>query len=171
MTDRRRLAIAIAATLMTVAVAAAASAAPGQRQFVRVRAATAELRSEAAAIAAGYEPTDVCVELPGVGGMGYHYVNPAYVADGVIDATKPEILVFVPTARGLTLGAVEYFQVDEDQDLTTSTDRPRLFGVDFDGPMEGHEPGMPIHYDLHAWVWKTNPTGVLSPWNPRVSCS
>ena len=36
------------------------------------------------------------------------------------------------------------------------------FGRGFDGPMEGHEPGMPVHYDLHAWVWKRNPGGTFA---------
>jgi hypothetical protein len=36
--------------------------------------------------------------------------------------------------------------------------------------MEGHEPGMPIHYDLHAWVWKHNPSGDFAQFNPEVAC-
>lgn len=40
----------------------------------------------------------------------------------------------------------------------------------FDRPMLGHEPGQPIHYDLHAWAWKANPAGTFAQWNPRVSC-
>jgi hypothetical protein len=30
---------------------------------------------------------------------------------------------------------------------------------------------MPIHYDLHVWLYDHNPSGQLSPWNPRVSCT
>jgi len=26
------------------------------------------------------------------------------------------------------------------------------------------------HYDLHVWLWKTNPEGVYSPTNPAVKC-
>ena len=59
----------------------------------------------------------------------------------------------------LRLGAVEYFQADADQDLATDQDRPSLFDLPFDGPMLGHEPGMPIHYDLHVWLYKHNPGG------------
>ena len=58
--------------------------------------------------------------------------------------------------------------VDKDQNLATDDDRPSLFGVPFDGPMLGHEPGMPIHYDLHAWLWKKNPKGKFARWNPTV---
>ena len=58
----------------------------------------------------------------------------------------------------------------DDGRLDTDEDRPYLFGRGFDGPMEGHEPGMPMHYDLHAWVWKRNPAGTFAMWNPRVEC-
>jgi hypothetical protein len=36
--------------------------------------------------------------------------------------------------------------------------------------MFGHAPGMPVHYDLHVWLWKTNPSGLFNPWNPDLSC-
>jgi hypothetical protein len=137
-----------------------------------IREATDKFRDVDTAIAAGYVPTDVCAELPdGGGGMGYHFVNPALAADAKVDPTTPEILVYVAAKDGrLRLGAIEYFVADSDQDLATDADRPTLMGHAFDGPMEGHEPGMPVHYDLHAWVYRANPAGELSAWNPRVSC-
>ena len=83
----------------------------------------------------------------------------------------PEILVYHHDRRGrLRLGAVEYLAVDADQDVATDTDRPTLMGHAFDGPMEGHEPGMPVHYDLHAWVFTDNPDGELAAFNPSVRC-
>jgi hypothetical protein len=103
--------------------------------------------------------------------MGIHYTNEELIADGQLDVTKPEILVYQPTRRGkLRLGAVEYFQVDDDQDLATDADRPSLFGMPFDGPMLGHDAEMPIHYDLHVWLYRHNPAGQFAMWNPRVSC-
>jgi hypothetical protein len=45
-----------------------------------------------------------------------------------------------------------------------------LLGQPFDGPMPGHGPDMPIHYDLHVWTHKANPAGVFAPFNPKVSC-
>jgi hypothetical protein len=30
--------------------------------------------------------------------------------------------------------------------------------------------GMPAFYEMHVWVWKTNPNGVFADWNPNVSC-
>jgi len=141
-----------------------------KRALAQVREATARFRLPAAAIRGGYAATSTCVDLPGVGAMGYHYVNQAHMADGVLDVRRPEMLVYVRTRHGLRLGAVEYFKVDADQKISTNTDRPSLFGRHFDGPMLGHEPGMPIHYDLHVWLYKHNPAGLLATWNPSVTC-
>jgi hypothetical protein len=177
--------VTLAATMAAVFAGVAPASAHGQatderpeaheghaiaKQLIAVRRATAKYRNVKAAIADGFVPVGGCTELPGVGGMGYHYMNVANVEDGVLEPTKPELLVYVPTEDGLRLAAAEYFQADADQNLATDSDRPSLFGVPFDGPMLGHEPGMPIHYDLHAWVWYRNPSGVFAPWNPRVSC-
>jgi hypothetical protein len=137
----------------------------------RTRAATRKFRNIAVARAAGYAATGECAQDPKYGGMGIHYANPDLVADGKLDVTKPEILVYQPLPSGkLRLGAVEYFRPDADQDLATDTDRPSLFGLPFDGPMLGHEPGMPIHYDLHVWLYRHNPAGLFAMWNPRVHC-
>jgi len=103
--------------------------------------------------------------------MGYRYVNPALLMVPAVDARQPEILLYVPKANGKReLVGVEYFKVDEDQDLATDSDRSSLFGQPFDGSMLGHAPGMPVHYDLHVWLWRDNPNGLFEAWNPSVVC-
>jgi hypothetical protein len=137
----------------------------------QVRRATRAYRNVEVAEAAGYAPISPCVEDPKYGGMGIHYENRALVEDGVLDPLRPEVLVYQPTWSGtLRLGAVEYLEVDADQNLATDGDRPWMFGLPFDGPMLGHSPGMPIHYDLHAWLFRANPAGTFAMWNPRVHC-
>ena len=173
-------ACAVGATVLTMAPPTAnATVSPGpavapeastKRALAQLRQATARFRLPAAAIRSGYAATKTCVDLPGVGAMGYHYANRAHLADGVLDVRRPEMLVYVRTRHGLRLGAVEFFQVDADQKISTNTDRPSLFGRHFDGPMLGHEPGMPIHYDLHVWLYKHNPAGMFVTWNPAVTC-
>lgn len=37
-------------------------------------------------------------------------------------------------------------------------------------PMAPHAPGMPWHYDLHAYIWQGNPDGIFEEWNPTVKC-
>jgi hypothetical protein len=178
----RRLALAAVVTAAALAVPAAAGAHPGpdhpepggdtRQDLRRARAATLKYRDVDVARAAGYEAAGECADDPKYGGMGIHYGNEALLADGELDVRKPEILVYQPTPSGkLRLGAVEYFQPDADQDLATDEDRPSLFGgMPFDGPMLGHEPGMPVHYDLHVWLYKHNPAGRFAMWNPRVDC-
>jgi hypothetical protein len=136
-----------------------------------IRDATKHFKDVNVAIAAGYVPTEDCVAAPGLGGMGYHYVNPVLAADAKVDPTLPEILVYYRDSNNrLKLGSVEYFVADADQNLATDGDRPTLMGHPFEGPMPGHSPDMPVHYDLHAWVFKSNPLGNLATWNPEISC-
>jgi hypothetical protein len=153
------------------AQAASAHHKPAGDQLREVRNATKQFRDVDAARAAGYKAAPDCAADPKYGGMGIHYANDKLLADGKLDPLHPEILVYQPGRGGrLTLGAVEYFKPDADQDLDTNDDRPSLFGVPFDGPMLGHEPGMPKHYDLHVWLYKHNPAGIFAAYNPRVHC-
>jgi len=140
-----------------------------QRQVIRE--ATRRFADVDVAIEAGYLPGAECAEAPGVGAMGFHYVNPTLIGDGRVDPTMPEILLYAPTKQGgVELVGVEYMTVDADQDPATDGDRPTLMGHAFEGPMPAHEPGMPVHYDLHAWVFTNNPAGSLATWNPGISC-
>jgi hypothetical protein len=102
--------------------------------------------------------------------MGFHYVSGAAMADGKLDPARPEILLYAPGPSGPVLIGAEYFKPDADQDLQTDNDRPTLFGRAFDGSMLGHTPTMPKHYDLHAWFFKRNPSGMFAVWTPDVSC-
>ena len=139
------------------------------RQIDRLRHVTGAYHNEALAIAGGFERDDMCVASPD-GGMGYHYVNQDRF-DEVVVKDQPEALLYADGPGGArVLTGVEYFKVDADQDLATDDDRPSLFGRPFDGPMPGHGPGMPVHYDLHVWVWRSNPSGMFTIWNTRVSC-
>ena len=47
---------------------------------------------------------------------------------------------------------------------------PSVLGRTFDGPMPGHNPQMPWHYDLHAWLFEANPAGTFVPFTPALSC-
>lgn len=186
---RKRLALILATLAFSLALVPAL-AAPGSsdpvvnRQLAAVRAATAKYHDPAVAIADGYLPTEVCVASPD-GGMGMHYVNPSRV--GKLDPLRPDVLLYEPAPGGLRLVGVEYLQFalvqlpgshdwtlwfdqNPPPDGSTFAPAPSLFGQRFNGPMAGHEPDMPWHYDLHVWLWKANPDGVFSTWNPNVHC-
>lgn len=153
-----------------VGIVTAAASPPDELQAAK--AATARYHSFAQAQADGYTIAgEPCVAAPGLGAMGIHAVNPALIADPAINPTQPEILLYLPKANGrLELIGLEYFKVDADQNLATDADRPSVFGQPFDGPMPGHTPTMPIHYDLHVWFWADNPAGMFAPFNPSLSC-
>jgi hypothetical protein len=148
------------------------------KQLARTKAVLDRYQSVDAAKAAGYVAASPCEMTPTDqgqssygGGMGVHFVNDAIMKSGRLVPAKPPILTYLPTGGGgFQLLAAEYFRPDADQNVKTDSDRPSLFGRAFDGPMLGHSPGMPIHYDLHVWLWRHNPTGVFSPWNPDVTC-
>jgi hypothetical protein len=171
------LALACLAGAVSLTVSpGAATADPGAhdrdgagRDVAELRRTLAPYRDVAAALADGFVPTEQCAASP-AGAMGLHYVNPARL-QAPADPAKPQILLYGKAADGsVELLGAEFFTPDGDQDLGTDGDRPSLFSQPFDGPMPGHEPGMPVHYDLHVWVGKANPAGVFSPWNPNVSC-
>ena len=40
--------------------------------------------------------------------------------------------------------------------------------------MDGHVPVMPAslrHYDLHVWLWRSNPKGIFTSTNAAVKCA
>lgn len=176
---RRRVAmiavpLALAGSLATATSATASHGgnAGAQVDLARAKAATARYNYEPFALADDYQRGNdgECVEVPGLGAMGIHYVN--FDRFGAMDITRPDVLLYVNGPGGRRqLVAVEYLQVDDDQDLTTDLDRPSLFGRSFDGPMLGHGPEQPIHYDLHVWLWRSNPAGLFASFNPALSCS
>lgn len=134
------------------------------RQLAEVRKATAKYHDVNVALADGYVPAPTCAAHPELGGMGFHYIKPSLAADLQSDPSQPELLLYAPSDEGLKLVGVEYFQADAGQG------KPTLFGRNFDGPMPGHEPGMPVHYDLHVWLWEHNPAGMFAEWNVNVKC-
>jgi hypothetical protein len=142
------------------------------KNLAAVRQATAKYHDVSLAIADGYIPTEHCIASP-AGGMGYHYVNPTLARDPKISLISPEILLYALVGGELKLVAVEYFfgvGAPDAQVPDPAPPSPILFERTFDGPMLGHEPGMPPHYDLHAWIWQANPNGIFAQFNPNVIC-
>ena len=69
----------------------------------------------------------------------------------------------------LELTGVEYVVFKEAWD-GANAEPPQLFGQQFNTVAEPNRYGIPTFYELHAWVWKNNPTGVNEDWNPKVLC-
>ena len=164
------VALVAAAVLVAPALSGDGPLSPELRE---IRSAVARYHSfaQAQAQADGYTvENELCIASP-AGTMGIHAINPALMADDAIDPLRPEILLYVPKANGkLELVGVEYWKRDADQNLATNGDQPSLFGRAFDGPMPGHGPVMPVHYDMHVWVAEANTSGVFALFNPAVAC-
>ncbi len=129
------------------------------KQFVNVNMATA----------AGYQPFLGCVSGPDHGAMGYHYVNSALVGDGLLDASRPEVMIYEPSGGGLQLVGVE-FVVLADPWLASHASPPVLEGQSFQFVSSPNRYGLPAHFELHVWAWRDNPNGAFVDWNNQVSC-
>lgn len=131
------------------------------RDLARVRAATAQFRVLAKALAAGYVATDRCVAHPEQGVMGLHYKNPA-LRDGTLDVERPEILLYERMPDGtLRLNGVEYVMP---LSAWTRAEPPVLMNQEL-----LRDERLGIWY-LHAWIWEANPSGIFFDWNPNVKC-
>jgi hypothetical protein len=174
---RARRAPAAIAVIVAVVIGAAvgAYALAGGSGSDGVKGATARFRDVAAAEGAQYgrfldTAGIACIDMPGEGAMGIHYVNQALVGDGAVDARHPEALVYDPgDGDDLRLAAVEYVVVQE-QWMATHDGPPSLFGQEFMLTPAPNRFGLPAFYSLHAWVWERNPAGRYAMWNPDVHC-
>ena len=141
--------------------ASVAASTPQTELLMSVHRANARFHSTAQAIKAGYEPDEHCVSVPGLGGMGFHWVNQSLV-DPVFDPLKPEAILYAEGPGGnLRLIAVEYIVINIGQPA----------------PMFGEQPfdagGTPVpvpHWSLHVWLYENNPSGIYTPFNPNISC-
>ena len=136
---------------------------------------TASYHDVDTATAAGFEKLIdkngvACIDDP-AGGMGIHYVKGDRVGNATEVASEPEVLVYEPQKNGkLKLVAVEYVVTKDAWQKAGNTKPPVLFGREFTLIPEGNRYGLPDFYELHAWVWAKNPSGMFNDWNPKVSC-
>lgn len=135
-----------------------------------VLAATERFRDVSAAEAEGYGAFLGCVSGPQEGAMGVHFANGPLVNDGLLDAARPEVLVYEPRKDGrMRLVAVEYIVVAEAWHAV-NTDPPVLSGQTLHYVGSPNRYGLPAFYELHVWAWKSNPHGMYVDWNPKVTC-
>ena len=176
------------AVVALAGVLAATTALHAQRQpgrqprlpanVIATRAALEKYQDPIAAVRDGYFSTLGCVDYPkgGMGegrmaykpgGMGVHFLNPALIGPK-LDSLKPQVLIYEPVGNRLRLVAAEWFVP-----TAVSKEAPMIFGTKLDGPMEGHAPVLPVelhHWDLHVWLWKDNPNGLMHPTNSTIKC-
>jgi hypothetical protein len=131
-----------------------------ERDLEAVVGVTASYTDFARAQAAGYSERLTDCMSDSTGGMGYHYGKVAFI-DGTARLTEPEILMYEPQRDGsLQLVGLEYVVP-----LSASATPPSLFGLSF------HRNEAFQLWVLHVWLYRDNPSGMFSDWNPTVSCA
>jgi hypothetical protein len=170
---------------------------PGEPTLTEVRAATERFTDVEVALAEGYirDPFDLCdtADMMGkpaeLGAMGIHYFrpdllgvtappNPRVTGAGThTDFRQPSILIYEPQKDGsLELVAVENLVFISAWEATGAKAPPTFHGVTWDKMAD--DPATEIdeahmfepHYDRHVWIYRDNPKGVFTPFNPAVSC-
>jgi hypothetical protein len=135
-----------------------------------VRQATEKFKDVAVAQASGYALQFGCVAGDDSGAMGLHYVNGDLVNSGVLDPTRPQIIIYEPTPDGGKRLIGADFLVIADAWNANHSAPPQLMGQLFHLFPSPNRFGLPTFYTLHVWAWKTNPSGAFVNWHPNVSC-
>jgi hypothetical protein len=146
---------------------------PAQGALLKmVRDNTERFKDVSVAEAEGYSLLFGCVSGPDAGAMGLHYVNLSLVAAGVIDATRPQIVIYEPMPDGhLQLIGADFLVIASDWDKAhPGQGAPQLMGQLFHYFESPNRFGLPAFYTLHVWAWKENPNGAFVNWHPNVSC-
>ena len=138
-----------------------------------VRESTDRFHEVAQAEREGYALGFGCVSGPDQGAMGLHFINMNLVGSGVIDPTRPQIILYEPTADGRLKLTGADFLVDAqqwDNDKTHKPGPPELMGQLFHYFEAPNRFGLKPFYTLHVWAWKDNPNGAFVNWHPGVAC-
>lgn len=166
--------------------------------LAQVRQATERFQNVNVALAEGYirDPFNLCdtAAMMGrpadLGSMGVHYFRPDLLGitappaprvDGNgthTDFLKPSILIYEPQADGsMQLVAVENLVFAAAWHAAGHSAPPTFHGVPYDSMRD--DPSTSVdeahmfepHYDRHVWIYRENPNGVFTPFNPAVSCT
>jgi len=131
-----------------------------QRDLNALYAVTNSYADFSRAQAAGYtDKLTECMSDPS-GGMGVHYGKDTFI-DANARLQEPEVLLYEPQRDGsLQLVAIEYVVP-----LSASATPPSLFGLAF------HRNEAFQLWVLHVWLYRDNPSGMFTDWNPTVSCA
>jgi hypothetical protein len=153
------------------AVDAPAAARSDAVLLASLREVTARFHNMDMAVAAGYETRITpCWAHHSAGAMGYHYGN-TDLFDAVVDLLEPEVVMYEPQPGGhMRLVGMEYIVPlaaweEAGHDLGDPTDVPELLGQKYT-----RHSALPI-FKLHIWLWRDNPAGVFTDWNPNVTCA
>jgi hypothetical protein len=142
------------------AVALHAQSSEFNMAIAELRRATARYHNPDNATADGFVELHGCEELDGEDPVGVVFINFGRVADGIIDPSLPEALIYEPTEDGrLKLAGAELVIPHA---LWTAEDPPEFLGAQFHSEDD--------FFTLHVWIWRHNPSGMFAIGNSRVQC-
>jgi hypothetical protein len=120
----------------------------------------------------GWAIATPCVSGPDHGAMGVHVVMGSRIADGILDPTAPEALIYEPLPNGyFRLVGVEFIQLADDWTARNPNGGvPQVDGNLMNLVGYPNRYGLPAFYEMHVWAWEDNPSGNFSDWNTRVTC-
>src|SRR3569833_1282319 len=120
----------------------------------------------------GWAVATPCVSGPDHGAMGIHVVQGSRIADGVLDPTLPEALIYEPLPNGyFRLVGLEFIQLADDWAARNPNGGvPSLDGNLMNLVGAPNRYGLPAFFELHVWAWEDNPSGNFSDWNNHVTC-
>ena len=165
----RRCVLALGAAMLTLVLAGCGANSIGSLQLQRldaIRRATEMYVDPNVALARGYFQLPGCIaSSDGSGALGTHFIKVTDLNRRTVDLLRPQALYYDlnPAHGSKQLLGVGYFVPDVGQ-------RPPDTPI---GHMEGPLPAtpqQPSHFQLNAWIYRRNPTGVLSFWNKNVTC-
>ncbi len=136
------------------------------KMLAGLRAATAKYHRIEVAMKDGYAQASDC-HSSRAGGMGYNYVNSG-ILDGVYDPTQPEALLYEMDKNGKMKLVGVKFIINIELWHSENVMIP-LFGTQEFG--YGTVPLTYLTYQLHAWIWKNNQSGIFSMYNQNLLCN
>jgi len=163
----------VCAVLLLQPLLIAATAADTATPLIdKVRNATARYLDINVALAEGFVPATPCVSGPDTGAMGVHFVLPARITAGLLNAEQPEALIYEPMPNGaMRLVGVEFIVLES----VWAAKNPGGGVPALDGNLLNYigapnRYGLPAFYEIHVWAWQDNPKGSYADWNTRVTC-
>jgi len=138
----------------------------------KVRSATARYIDINVAMAEGFVPATPCVSGPDTGAMGVHFVLPARISAGILNAEQPEALIYEPMSNGaMRLVGVEFIVLESVWASKNAGTVPALEGNLLNYIAAPNRYGLPAFYEIHVWAWEDNPQGSYADWNTHVTCA
>lgn len=138
------------------------------KMLAELRAATAKYHRIEVAMKDGFVQGSDCVSSP-AGAMGFHYARVAEI-DASLDPAMPEVLLYERHKNGkMKLVGVEF--VIKKALWDSENEVAPYFGIQ---PFDVAYAPNPLpfnNYQLHVWIWKNNPSGIFTKFNPNVHCN